>query len=149
MAIYPDLSGNHPEGVPPFDAHIAEEGEGADGATIIAGANGTSAATASNPLPVNAPGSGGVSTVYADQQVVTATATALTTQALINGVIIKAKSTNTGKVFIGAAGVNATDDGTGTGFALNPGDAVSIPISTTAGLFVIGTLNDIIYVMGN
>lgn len=86
---------------------------------------------------------------YADQQVVTATAAALATQALSNGVTIRAKSTNAGKVFVGGSGVTTTDDGTGNGFALNPGDAVSIPVSTTAGVFVIGTLNDIIYVIGS
>ena len=102
-----------------------------------------------NGQPLNPGGSGGASAPYADQQVVTASAAALATQALSNGVTIKAKSTNVGKVFVGGAGVTATDDGTGNGFALNPGDAVSIPVSTTAGVFVIGTLNDIVYVIGS
>ncbi len=95
------------------------------------------------------PGSGGASAPYADQQVVTASAVALTTRVLSNGVTIKAKSTNVGKVFVGAAGVTATDDGSGNGFALSPGEAVSIPVSTTAGVFIIGTLNDIVYVIGS
>lgn len=92
---------------------------------------------------------GGSAAPYADQQVVTASAVALSTQALQNGVTIKAKTTNAGKVFVGASGVTATDDGTGNGFALNPGDAVSLPVSTTAGIYVIGTLNDIVYVIGS
>lgn len=94
-------------------------------------------------------GSSGVSAPYADQQVVTAAAAALATRALVNGVSIKAKSTNAGKVFVGASGVTATDDGTGNGFALNPGDAISLPVNTTAGIFVIGTLNDVVYVIGS
>jgi len=104
---------------------------------------------------INADGSvasftgGGAAAPYADQQVVTATATALTTRALSNGVTIKARSTNAGQVFIGAAGVTATNDGTGNGFALLAGEAISIPVSTTAGIFIIGTANDIVYVMGS
>ena len=94
-------------------------------------------------------GSSGASAPYADQQVVTASAVALATQALTNGVTIRAKSTNVGTVFVGAAGVTATDTGSGNGFALLPGDAISLPVSTTAGIFVIGTLNDIIYVIGS
>ena len=103
------------------------------------------------PLPVTSttPGSGGASAPYADQQVVTASAVALATQALTNGVTIKAKSTNVGSVFVGAAGVTATDTGLGNGFALLPGDAISLPVSTTAGVFVSGTLNDSIYVIGS
>lgn len=101
------------------------------------------------PLPVTAGGSGGASAPYAGQQVVTASAVALATQALSNGVTIKAKTTNAGKVFVGGSGVTATDDGTGNGFALNPGDAISLPVSTTDGVFIIGTLNDIVYVIGS
>lgn len=92
---------------------------------------------------------GGAAAPYADQQVVTASAVALTTQALLNGVTIRAKTTNVGGVFVGAAGVTATDDGTGNGFKLMPGEAISYSISTTAGIFIIGTLNDIVYVTGN
>lgn len=95
------------------------------------------------------PGSGGASVPYADQQVVTASAVALATQALTNGVTIKAKSSNAGRVFVGAAGVTATDDGSGNGFALLPGEAINLPVSTTAGIFIIGTLNDIVYVIGS
>jgi hypothetical protein len=104
---------------------------------------------------INADGSvasftgGGAAAPYADQQVVTAAAVALTTRALSNGVTIKAKSTNAGQVFVGAAGVTATNDGTGNGFALLAGEAISIPVSTTAGIFIIGTANDIVYVMGS
>jgi hypothetical protein len=99
--------------------------------------------------PSTPAGSGGAATPYADQQVVTASAVALATQALVNGVTIRAKTTNVGGVFVGATGVTATDDGTGNGFKLMPGEAISYSISTTAGIFIIGTLNDIVYVTGN
>jgi hypothetical protein len=52
-------------------------------------------------------------------------------------------------VFVGAAGVTATNDGTGNGFALGAGEAVSLAVNTTAGIFIIGTANDIIYVIGS
>lgn len=119
------------------------------GLVTVAGVNGTTVATAANPLPVNVPGNGGVATVYANQQAVTASAVALTTRALTNGIVIKAKSTNAGTVFVGASGVTATDDGSGNGFALRPGESINLSISTTAGIFIIGTLNDIVYVIGN
>lgn len=112
----------------------------ADSSVVVLNASGTVASFG---------GAGGVATIYADQQVVTASAVALTTQALTNGVSIKAKSSNAGAVFVGAAGVTATDDGTGNGFSLRPGEAVNLPITSTAGIFVIGTLNDVIYVIGN
>ena len=112
----------------------------ADSSVVVLNASGTVASFG---------GAGGVATIYADQQVVTASAVALATQALTNGVSIKAKSSNAGAVFVGAAGVTATDDGTGNGFSLRPGEAVNLPITSTAGIFVIGTLNDVIYVIGN
>jgi hypothetical protein len=64
-------------------------------------------------------------------------------------VLIRAKSTNAGPVFVGAAGVTTTNDGTGNGFALAAGESVSIAVNTTAGVFIIGTLNDIVYVIGS
>lgn len=107
--------------------------------------------TAANPINIANGGgtSGGASTIYSDQQVVTASAVALTTQTLLNGCIIRAKSTNTGTVFVGAAGVTATNDGSGNGFALLPGAAVSFGVNTTAEIYIIGTINDIVYVTGN
>lgn len=87
--------------------------------------------------------------VYSDQQVVTASAVALTARALVNGLSLRAKSTNAGMVFVGPAGVTATDDGTGNGFALPPGAAISLPVSNASAVFIIGTLNDVVYVTGN
>ena len=92
---------------------------------------------------------GGAAAPYADQQVVTASAVALTTRALSNGVVIKAKPTNAGPVFVGASGVTATNDGSGNGFALAAGEAISLSVNTTAGIFIIGTASDIVYVIGS
>ena len=102
-----------------------------------------------NSSGVEVAGSGGAVAPYADQQVVTASAVALTTQALANGVLIRAKATNAGTVFVGGSGVTAPTDGTGNGFALTPGESVSLSVNTTAGVFVIGTANDIVYVIGS
>lgn len=88
-------------------------------------------------------------TVYADQQVVSATATALTAQVLANGVIVKAKTTNAGSVFVGGAGVTTTNDGTGSGYALAPGEALNIPVTNASAVFIVGTAADIVYVIGN
>ena len=112
-------------------------------------ANGAAFGTAANPFIVDDASGGGASTIYSDQQVVTASAVALTTQALLNGVVIRAKTTNTGGVFVGPSGVTATDDGSGNGYKLLPGDSISYSVSTTAGIYIIGTLNDIVYVTGN
>lgn len=92
---------------------------------------------------------GVVSSVYADQQVVTASAVALTAQALTNGLTLRAKATNTGTVFVGPAGVNATDTGSGNGFALLPGAAISLSVSNASSVFIIGTASDVVYVIGN
>lgn len=88
-------------------------------------------------------------TIYSDQQVVTASAVALTTQTFVNGFVLKAKSTNSGNVFVGSAGVTTTDDGSGNGYRLLPGESISYGVSTTAGVFIIGTANDVVYVTGN
>lgn len=89
------------------------------------------------------------SAIYSDQQVVTASAVALAAAGqLAYGAVIRAKETNTGSVFLGGSTVATTDDGTGNGFALPPGASVEVPLNILDGLFVRGTANDIIYVLG-
>lgn len=105
-------------------------------------------------IVLNADGSvstpGGVAaSLYADQQVVTASAVALTAQALINGLAIRAKASNVGSVFVGGANVTATDDGTGNGFALPPNATLSLPVGNASAVFIIGTAGDVVYVTGN
>lgn len=92
---------------------------------------------------------GVVASVYSDQQVVTASAVALTAQALSNGLCVRARSTNVGAVFVGGPGVTATDDGSGNGFSLLAGAAISLPVSNASLVFIIGTAGDIVYVTGN
>jgi len=132
MAITTGSSGNF-QAVEPVTVTSEEEPNGLVGYALV----------------TVAPGSGGAAHIHADQQVVTASAVRLTTTALSNGLTIKAKSTNAGRVFVGSAGVTATDDGSGNGFALLPGEAISLPVNTSAGVFIIGTLNDIVYVIGS
>lgn len=88
--------------------------------------------------------------VTAFQQAVTASAVPLpATKHFANGLVIKAKTGNSGKVFIGDATVNATDDGSGKGFALSAGDSLSLAVDDASVLYIIGTANDVVYVLGN
>jgi hypothetical protein len=87
--------------------------------------------------------------VTAFQKAVTASAAALTTKHFANGFVIKAKSTNAGKVWVGGSDITNTDDGTGTGFALAAGDSLSIALDDSSILYIIGTANDVVYVLGN
>jgi hypothetical protein len=102
--------------------------------------------TAAAPLPVATPAP---ATVVAGQKAVSATAAALGSAALANGVVIKARATNAGPVWIGAAGVTTTDDGTGAGYKLLPGEAASFAVSNTNAIYIVGTAGDVVYYEGN
>ena len=92
---------------------------------------------------------GFASDVYADQQAVTASAVALAASGQVaEAVVIKARAENAGKVFIGGSTVTTTDDGTGNGFALQPGEALTLPLNLAQGAYIIGTANDVVYVIG-
>jgi len=89
------------------------------------------------------------SAVYADQQVVTASAVALAVSGqLVSGCVIRAAPANAGKVFVGGSTVTATDTGAGNGFALDPGASVTLPVNLAQSAHIIGTANDIVYVIG-
>jgi hypothetical protein len=90
-----------------------------------------------------------IPTAFAFQQAVTASAVVLANRTCLNGFVIKAKATNSGKVFVGGSGVTTTDDGTGNGFALAAGESVSIGANSTSLFYIIGTASDVVYVMGN
>lgn len=68
---------------------------------------------------------------------------------LANGVAIKASKKNAANIMVGPTGVTATDDGTGNGFELAPGDSISFSVSTLANLFINGTSGDFITYTGN
>lgn len=80
---------------------------------------------------------------------VTNTAVCLPLNSTANGTVVKAKSSNTGNGFVGGQNVNTTDNGTGTGYRLLPGEAISLASSNTATLCVNGTANDVYYYIGN
>ena len=105
------------------------------------------AVTASAPLPVATPTP---SAVVAGQYKVTASAAAIgSSTALVNGIVVKARGANAGAVWVGGAGVNTTDDGTGAGYKLLPGEAASFAVSNVAAIYAIGTANDVLYFEGN
>lgn len=75
-------------------------------------------------------------TVYAGQQAVTASALALPSQALVNGLVVTSSPINTAVVFVGATGVNTANDGSGTGYPLSPGQSISFGVTNANAIFV-------------
>jgi hypothetical protein len=80
---------------------------------------------------------------------VTNSVTQLPSNALANGVIITAKSTNAADIHIGGPGVNNVDTGTGNGYILEPGNSVSAVVNNTNELYIIGTVGDLISFIGS
>lgn len=80
---------------------------------------------------------------------VTGTAVQLASNALSNGVIVTAKSTNTNPIVVGATGVANTTDGTGAGYILEAGASVSWAVDNTNRLFINGTAGDIVSYAGS
>lgn len=77
------------------------------------------------------------------------TAVALPNKILKNGIVLKASSSNTSNLFVGASGVTTTDDGTGNGYKLEPGEAISFAILNSNTIYVNGTAGNILYYSGN
>lgn len=87
---------------------------------------------------------------YAGQKAMTGSAVAIAgSQALVNGVIVKAKLNNAAAVWVGGATVAVTDDGTGNGYKLTPGEATGIAVDNLSKVYVIGTAADVVYYQGN
>lgn len=84
-------------------------------------------------------------TIYSNQQTCTASAVALPSQALTNGVAIKALKTNTGTAYLGPSGVT-----TATGFPILAGDSISYAVTNLSAVFLIcsGT-TDVVAFTGN
>ena len=102
----------------------------------------------SNPLPMASANPSAVVS-FQIKIAVTNTAQQLPSNALVNGAVVKAKTTNAANGWIGSSTVNSTDDGTGTGYRLLPGEAGSFAATNSNALWVIGTANDVYYVIGN
>ena len=83
------------------------------------------------------------------QVVMTGSAVQLASNVLQNGVTILAYQQNPGKVFVGGSGVTTTDTGSGNGYGLTAGQAVSFAVSNTNALYVIGPSGTFIYFAGN
>lgn len=102
------------------------------------GANGTGAASNSNPIPVghNTTGIGhGVKTVAA-----AGTDEALAASTAAKWVVVQAQTDNTGIIAVGAAGVDAAV-ATGTGLSLAAGEKITLPIDNLADVFIDATVS--------
>lgn len=100
------------------------------------------------------PAGGSQGVPYADQQLVTGAAVALTAQALKNGLVILASDTNAGKILVGGVGLTNANDGSGNGYALAAGQPISVAASDASQVYVIlangnTSATDFISVIGN
>lgn len=74
----------------------------------------------------------------------------LPSNSLPNGLILTAKSTNSGSVIVGTSNaVTTTEDGTGNGTILEKGGSLSWAVSNTNQLWVIGTSGDVLSYSGS
>lgn len=69
---------------------------------------------------------------------VTNTAVCLSAAALVNGLVIKALAANAAAITIGGTGVNSTTDGTGNGYVLAPGEAMSFAVDNASRVCING-----------
>lgn len=69
--------------------------------------------------------------------------------ALTNGIVIKSDAANTAKVLIGGSTVTATADGTGTGYILAPGEAVSFGVANASAIYAISSATAVLSYQGN
>ena len=60
------------------------------------------------------------------------TAVCLPSAALQNGIVVKALAGNSGSLTVGGATVTAASDGTGNGYVLAPGEAMSFAVSNAS-----------------
>ena len=107
----------------------------------------TSSGSVPNPLPVTTP----LATPINGQIIIAVTNTAvqLPSNSLVNGITVKAKTTNIANGFLGGSTVNTTDTGSGNGYRLLPGEAVAYATSNSNLVYVNGTAGDIYYYNGN
>ena len=83
--------------------------------------------------------------IIAGRQLTTTGAVALASNALVNGVVIKALSTNVATLYLGPSGVT-----TGNGYPLDPGEAISYGATNLNAIYLIGVnTTDAIAYTGN
>lgn len=84
-------------------------------------------------------------TIYTAQQTATSSAVALASQALVNGVVVTALSTNTNTVYVGPSGVTSS-----TGYPLIAGQSISFGVTNTDAIYIIApTGSPVVSVAGN
>jgi len=79
----------------------------------------------------------------------TGTALALGSGALVNGIVIKANTANAATILVGGSGVTNVSTGTGNGYPLAPGEAISIASSNLSQVYINGTAADFVSYAGN
>lgn len=97
--------------------------------------SGPSTGSAANAIPVwMAPNPSAPAQPFVGSQLVTAAAVRLPSQAVVQRVTLSAPTTNIAPIELGASGVSVS-----TGFALNPGQQVTLPYSgNLSSLYIIG-----------
>lgn len=84
-------------------------------------------------------------TVYTAQQTATSSAVALASQALVNGAVVTALTTNTVTVYVGPSGVTSS-----TGYPLTAGQSISFGVTNTNAIYIIApTGSPVVAVAGN
>lgn len=78
---------------------------------------------------------GGIATIYSGQQTATASAAALPSQALANGIVVTAKIANTGTIYIGPSGVTSS-----TGYPLVAGQSISYAVANVSSIYILDSV---------
>ena len=74
------------------------------------------------------------STIYSGQQAATGSAAALPSYALSNGIVITAKSANSGTIYVGPSGVTIS-----TGYPLAAGQSISYAVTNLSAISILGS----------
>ncbi|PPQ28942.1 hypothetical protein CCR94_16255 [Rhodoblastus sphagnicola] len=89
---------------------------------------------------------GNPATIFANRQIATATPAALPSQAMVNGVVIQALSSNSAAVLVGPCATLSAS----TGFGLAPGQAAAYGATNLSSICIMGTVTtDAVQYTGN
>lgn len=85
------------------------------------------------------------------QTVIAATGTAvqLSSNPLVNGVVVSANTSNTASIIVGLSGVTNITNGSGNGYVLAPGASIGIAVANTNSLWINGTSGDVVSFVGS